>query len=174
MQATAKLLAAALVLAASGAAQADDRAVVSTEKLGWRMAEQLASDAVAACAAHGWSVVATVVDPTGRQQAMIKGDTAAPHSIALSFRKAYTAFFYGKLFDKNTIAELVKTPPLDDAAVRAALNTMPEVAFVRGGVAIRKVNGSVLGGIGVSGAPGGDKDEACGMEAIAKHKDAWK
>lgn len=173
MNVSARALAALCAVAAFGSpVHGAGSAVVTTEKLGWRLAEQLASDAVAACAERDYSVVATVVDVAGRQQAVIKGDTAGPHSIALSYRKAYTAYFYGKLFNKNSTSELIEA--IKDPSVRATLNTMPEVAFVGGGLTIRKVDGSVLGGLGVSGAPGGDKDEACAAAAIARHKDAWK
>ena len=50
-----------------------------------------------------------------------------------------------------------------------ALNTIPQVLFVLGGATIRSGK-DILGGIGVSGAPGGDKDEACAFAALAKYK----
>jgi len=49
--------------------------IVTTEKLSWRLASQLAADAVGICASRGYSVTATVVDTTGHQQAVVKGDT---------------------------------------------------------------------------------------------------
>ena len=54
----------------------------------------------------------------------------------------------------------------DSKHVGLALNTIPEVLFVPGGVIIRR-GSVVLGGLGVSGAPGGDKDEACAAAALA-------
>jgi uncharacterized protein GlcG (DUF336 family) len=50
----------------------------------------------------------------------------------------------------------------------AGLARLPNVAMLAGGLVI-EAGGTVLGGIGVAGAPGGDKDEACakaGLEAI--------
>jgi uncharacterized protein GlcG (DUF336 family) len=50
-----------------------------------------------------------------------------------------------------------------------SLNTVPNVLFLPGGATIRSGK-DVLGGIGVSGAPGGEKDEACALAALAKYK----
>ena len=36
------------------------------------------------------------------------------------------------------------------------------------------VDGDTIGAIGVGGAPGGDKDEACAAEGLAKIKDRLK
>jgi uncharacterized protein GlcG (DUF336 family) len=142
--------------------------LVTTQKLGWSTAEQVASEAVRVCAARGYSVTATVVDPSGHQQAVIKGDTVPLQSLSVSYRKAYTAFSYGQAFDKNTISELIAAKLTGPE--NGALNTVPEVLFIPGGVTLRKADNIVIGGLGVSGAPGGDKDEACALEAVAKFK----
>ena len=50
-----------------------------------------------------------------------------------------------------------------------ALERLPNMLFVGGGLPI-KAGEEVVGGIGVSGAPGGERDEACakaGLDAIA-------
>ena len=138
--------------------------LITSEKLSWRLASQLAADAVGICAANGYSVTATVIDTSGHQQAVVKGDSVALQSLSVSYRKAYTAYAYGMVFDKKSTGELIKAGhggPAD-----AALNTIPEVMFVPGGVIIRH-GSTVLGGLGVSGAPGGDKDEACAAAALA-------
>jgi len=46
---------------------------------------------------------------------------------------------------------------------------MPNVTYAVGGVAIM-AGGNAIGGIGVSGAPGGNFDEECARAAIAKSK----
>lgn len=164
--------AAGLALFGSVAASADPAyaadTLVTIEKLNWSTAEKLASEAVRICATRGYSVTATVVDPTGHQQAVIKGDTVPLQSLSVSYRKAYTAYSYGMAFDKNSTSELVAaklTGPAD-----GSLATVPEVLFIAGGVTLRKADKTVIGGIGVSGAPGGDKDEACAQEAVNKFK----
>jgi uncharacterized protein GlcG (DUF336 family) len=47
---------------------------------------------------------------------------------------------------------------------------LPNVTYAVGGVAI-KANGVAVGGIGVSGAPGGNFDEECAHSALAKIQD---
>ena len=44
--------------------------VVSTKKLSWRLAAELAIEAVAACEAQGYPVTVSVVDSGGNQQAL--------------------------------------------------------------------------------------------------------
>lgn len=143
--------------------------VVMTAKLDWITAAHLAEEAVRACAAQGYSVTASVVDPTGHQQAVIKGDSVPLQSLSVSYRKAYTAYAYGLAFNMNTTSDLIAAKVTGPA--NGALNTIPEVLFVPGGVALRRVGDNVvLGGIGVSGAPGGEKDEACAQAAVTKFR----
>lgn len=146
--------------------------LISTQKLPWQTAEKLASEAVQICAAQGYSVTATVVDPSGHEQVVIKGDTVPLQSLSVAYRKAYTAFSYGQAFNKNTTSELV-ADKLDGPA-NGALNTVPQVIFIAGGVTLRRANHQVIGGIGVSGAPGGDKDEACALQAVKKFQSSFE
>ncbi|PXX17572.1 uncharacterized protein GlcG (DUF336 family) [Paraburkholderia tropica] len=161
--------AAALLLSAASAAHAADSNLVSTQKLRWQTAQALAAEAVRVCASEGYSVTATVVDPSGHQQAVIKGDTVPLQSLSVSYRKAYTAYAYGLAFDKDSTSALIAakvTRPLDGAV----LATEPEVLFIPGGVTLRTANRTAIGGLGVSGAPGGDKDEACAQAAVDRFK----
>lgn len=153
-------------LLGAGHASAAGTQLVTMQKLPWALAEKLASEAVSTCEAQGYSVTAAVVDPTGHQQVVIKGDTVPLQSLSVSYRKAYTAFSYGQAFDKNSTSELVAAKL--DGPANGALNTVPEVLFIPGGVTLRKADHTVIGGLGVSGAPGGDKDEACAVQAVKK------
>lgn len=162
-------LAAVLVASLAAPAAHAQGHVVTMQKLDWSTAERLASEAVRYCQAQGYSVTAAVVDTTGHQQVVIKGDSVPLQSLSVSYRKAYTAYSYGLAFNMNTTSELIAAKVTGPA--NGALNTIPEVLFVPGGVTLRKVtDNSVLGGIGVSGAPGGDKDEACAQAAVAKYR----
>jgi len=53
-------------------------------------------------------------------------------------------------------------------------NTVPQVLFIPGGVTLRRANRQVIGGLGVSGAPGGDKDEACAVQADKKFQSSFE
>lgn len=142
--------------------------LVTSQKLDWQTATALATDAVRACALQGYSVTAAVVDPSGHEQVIIKGDTVPLQSLSVSYRKAYTAFSYGLAFNQDTTSALIKGGFSGPA--NGALNTIPEVLFVPGGVTLRRADRTVIGGIGVSGAPGGDKDEACAQAAVTRHR----
>ncbi|WP_230962024.1 GlcG/HbpS family heme-binding protein [Pseudomonas fluorescens] len=155
----------------SSAAMAADPALVTTQKLPWQTAAKLASEAVQICAAQGYSVTAAVVDPSGHEQAVIKGDTVPLQSLSVAYRKAYTAFSYGQAFNKNSTSELIAAKL--DGPANGALNTVPEVIFIAGGVTLRRANQQVIGGLGVSGAPGGDKDEACAVQAVKKFQSSF-
>lgn len=169
-----KLLTSSFALTAallSSAAMAADPALVTTQKLPWQTAAKLASEAVQICAAQGYSVTAAVVDPSGHEQAVIKGDTVPLQSLSVAYRKAYTAFSYGQAFNKNSTSELIAAKL--DGPANGALNTVPEVIFIAGGVTLRRANQQVIGGLGVSGAPGGDKDEACAVQAVKKFQSSF-
>jgi uncharacterized protein GlcG (DUF336 family) len=76
-------------------------------------------------------------------------------------RKAYTALSF-----RASTADLAKS--VRDGQLDSGLARLPNVAMLGGGLVI-ETGGTLLGGIGVSGAPGGDKDEACakaGLDAI--------
>lgn len=147
--------------------------IVTSQKLNWETAEKLAAEAVRTCTAQGYDVAASVVDSSGQQQAFLRGNNAPFQTISVAYRKAYTAFSYGKTFNKNTTSELIAAKVIGPAD-GAVLASEPEVLFVAGGVTLRNPDGYVLGGIGVSGAPGGDKDEACAKSAVEKYSDDLK
>ncbi|ELY3880514.1 GlcG/HbpS family heme-binding protein [Pseudomonas aeruginosa] len=158
----------AMFAAATSSVHAANSKLVTTQALGWQTAVALASEAVRVCSNQGYLVTATVVDPTGHPQAVVKGDSVPLQSLSVSYRKAYTAYSYGQTFNKDTTSELIAakvTGPLDGGV----LATVPEVLFIPGGVTLRTSDRTVIGGIGVSGAPGGDKDEACAQAAVAKY-----
>jgi uncharacterized protein GlcG (DUF336 family) len=159
------------VLCSAGVMAADSH-LITTQKLPWQTAEKLASEAVQICAGQGYSVTAAVVDPSGHEQVVIKGDTVPLQSLSVSYRKAYTAFSYGQAFNKDSTSELIAAKL--DGPANGALNTVPQVLFIPGGVTLRTANRQVIGGLGVSGAPGGDKDEACALQAVKKFQSSFQ
>lgn len=166
-------LAVAFLCSAAFAQPAASSHIVTSQKLDWSAAADLASEAVRICAAQGYSVTATIVDTSGHEQAVIKGDTVPLQSLSVAYRKAYTAYSYGLAFNKNTTSELIAAGVTGPA--NGALNTIPEVLFVPGGVTLRRTSDhAILGGLGVSGAPGGDKDEACALHAVEKLRNTFQ
>src|SRR6478672_9450192 len=74
---------------------ANSASLVSIQKLPWATAEKLASEAVRICEARGYSVAAAVVDPSGIQQVVIRGDAAPVHTLSVAYRKASRLFSSG-------------------------------------------------------------------------------
>jgi uncharacterized protein GlcG (DUF336 family) len=127
---------------------------------------EAAEAALAACKAQGYNVSVSVVDRLGLQQILIVGDGASPTGRTLAPRKAYTS-----ALRRITTGELNKR-----VSVPGAFNPMQFDTYLtieRGGVPIN-AGQETVGAIAVSGAPGGDKDEACADAGIAKIADRLK
>jgi uncharacterized protein GlcG (DUF336 family) len=125
------------------------------------MALTIAQTAMAACAANGYRVSATVVGRNGEVLIPIRGDGTGPHTMENSFKKAFTARTFR--IPSGEMEERLKKNPQMGAQYLTGFTT------ARGALPI-KIGDEVIGAAGVSGAPGGDKDEACvqaGLEKIA-------
>jgi uncharacterized protein GlcG (DUF336 family) len=125
------------------------------------MALTIAQTAMAACAANGYRVSATVVGRNGEVLIQIRGDGTGPHTMENSFKKAFTARTFR--IPSGEMEERLKKNPQMGAQYLSGFTT------ARGALPI-KIGDEVIGAAGVSGAPGGDKDEACvqaGLEKIA-------
>jgi uncharacterized protein GlcG (DUF336 family) len=159
-----------LALAFTGAAQA--QGVITVHKLSAALANELVGESVADCARKGYKVVAVVVDLDGVRQAVLRGDGAPIHSMDNAYYKAYSIASLGLARKEETtkaIADrMAKAPP-----TTVPQTPLPNVTYAVGGVAI-VANGETIGGIGVSGAPGGQLDEDCIRTALAKIKDRLK
>ena len=132
------------------------------------LAVKAATKAIATCASNGYPVSAVVVDPSGVIKLEAKGDHSTILTTTSAFRKAYTVVTFGPIFRfdaSSTFAALAAKNPSG-----AALATLPDIALLPGGVAI-KVKDEVVAALGVGGSPGGDKDEACAQAGVASIKD---
>jgi len=148
----------AITLARAGHAQ--DSLVVH-KVLSPETAFELARAALTACRDKGFQVAVAVVDRFGQPQVMLRDRFAGPHTPSTAIGKGWTAVS----FRTNTTALVGLTGPNQP---QAGLRNLPNVVLLGGGVVIEAA-GSVLGGVGVSGAPGGDEDDLCanaGIEAV--------
>ena len=154
------IIAAALALGAT-AARADDNATVTYKSLSPEVALEAAQAALKQCRTDGFQVAVAVVDRFGQPQVLLRDRYAGLPAADTATSKAYTALsFHAATSD---LAKSIKAGTMD-----AGLARLPHVAMLAGGLII-EAGGTLLGGIGVSGAPGGDKDEACakaGLDAI--------
>jgi uncharacterized protein GlcG (DUF336 family) len=120
-----------------------------------------AQAALAHCRKGGYQVAVAVVDRSGVLQVLLRDRFAGPHTVDVAPRKAWTAASF-RIPSAALADETQAGKPL--SGLRAA----GQVLAVGGGLPI-EAGGSVFGGIGVSGAPGADADEACakaGVQAI--------
>jgi uncharacterized protein GlcG (DUF336 family) len=108
-------------------------------------------------------VAVAVVDRFGVTQVVLRDRFAGPHTVPTASGKAWTAVSFRT--GTGELAEITK-PGLPQAGVRA----LPGVVAIAGGVVV-EAGGSLVGGIGVSGAPGGEADEACAKQGIEAVRD---
>jgi uncharacterized protein GlcG (DUF336 family) len=143
------------------AAIADESATVTYKSLSPEVALEAAQAALKQCRTDGFQVAVVVVDRFGQPQVLLRDRYAGLPAADTATRKAYTALgFHAATSD---LAKSIKSGSMD-----SGLGRLPHVAMLAGGLVI-EAGGTVLGGIGVAGAPGGDKDEACakaGLDAI--------
>ena len=140
--------------------------ITSERTISLKLANELATAAVAACTANGYNVVATVVDRSGYVKAMQRADNARPHAIDIAERKAHTAAMLG--YETARLAENIQK-----GVTPASIVNTPGFTSLIGGFPI-KAGTEVIGGIGVSGAPGGPLDAACVEAAMKQVQDRLK
>ena len=127
------------------------------------LAIEAAQAAIASCKAQGYNVSVTIVDRTGNIKLLLVGDGAGGVGRDLSRRKAYTAAL--QRVSTGDFAKRLAMPGAFNPTVFDA-----QLVTNQGGLPI-KVGNETIAGIGVSGAPGGDKDEACASAGLAKISD---
>ena len=140
--------------------------LLNEKALSLDLAEAIAMGALAKCRADGNHVSVTVLDHDGLVKIAFRDDGAGPHTIVTSRRKAFTSVTFRQ--PSAQWAHRVLTEP----AVAGLKDTAGTIAL-GGGVPIKAGN-EVVGAIGVSGSPGGDKDEACANAGIATVADKLK
>ena len=141
------------------------QAQVTERNVSMNVARVIIDAALEECAKSGYKVVVTVVDRAGELKAMQRHDGTNPHNIELSRRKAYTA----RTFRQTTEEFRIRTEQPESSGLR----TLPGMIWAAGGVPI-KIGDDTVGGLGVSGAPGGPRDEICAKAGVAKVVDALK
>jgi uncharacterized protein GlcG (DUF336 family) len=158
---TAAVIAAALMGLGALPALADDSATVVYKSLSPEVALEAAQAALKQCRTNGFQVAVAVVDRFGQPQVLLRDRFAGLPAADTATSKAYTALSF-----HAATSDLAKS--IQSGQMSSGLAQLPHIAMLAGGLVI-EAGGTLLGGIGVSGAPGGDKDEACakaGLDAI--------
>lgn len=158
----ATIVVAVIVFGAASAVQAQD-ATFSVRVLTPETALKAAQAALARCRTAGFQVAVAVVDRMGVTQVMLRDRFAGPHTPDMAIAKGWTAVS----FRTNTTDLAAAT----QSGTQSGVRHRPGVAAVGGGLMI-EAGGSLLGAIGVSGAPGGKDDDVCAAAGIAAIKDS--
>ena len=155
-------LALAFVACAWATPAAAQQATYAVKLLTPETALAAAQAALAHCRKAGHQVAVAVVDRSGLLQVLLRDRFAGAHTPDVATRKAWTSASF-RLPTASLASETQAGKPM------SGLRSAPGVLAIGGGLVI-EAGGSSLGGIGVSGAPGGDADDACanaGIKAIA-------
>ena len=152
------IAAAALCAGLASGAQAQD-ATFSVRLMTLETALEAARAALESCRKAGYQVSVAVVDRSGLPQVVLRDRYAGAHTVDMAVDKAWTS----ASFRVSTTAIAEATTP---GKPLSGLRARPRVAAVGGGLVIEGA-GSLLGAIGVSGAPGGEADEACARAGLA-------
>lgn len=149
-----KLLLITLFILCTRQAYADeDTMVIDLKRMTMATALTMAQAAVEECTKQGIQTGVTVVDRDGVVQVTLRDTIAAPLTVLISKGKAYTAANFNSA-----------TSALADRA-NSAVGRQPGLVMSAGGLPLQ-VGGSLVGAIGVSGAPSGETDEICAQAGI--------
>lgn len=137
--------------------------VLTQKVMSLDMVQAIIQEALATCRADNFRVSISVIDGGGTLKAFLRDDGAGLGSVEVSRRKAYTALIF-----KRTSAETAK--------IWASTTPVPSIdgtVALAGGVPIKAGN-EVIGAIGISGAPDGEKEMKCANAGIARVADKLK
>jgi len=142
-----------LTISSISAAEPD---LVKVSKMTVKLASDIAQKALADCNKKGYQVSVVVVDRNGHTQAVLRNAQASRFTLQIATEKANAVILSrikSSAFRKNR------------GDIRPELNHVRGILMMQGGVPIR-ASGSLVGAIGVSGAPGGMKDEVCAKAGV--------
>lgn len=156
--------AAALAALACAPAAAQQAAATHTlRSLTPEAALRAAQAALQSCSRAGYLVAVAVSDRAGHPLVMLRDRLAGPHTPDTAVNKAYTALS----FRMDTMA-FARATQYNEAS--SGIRGLPRVVAIGGGMPIESA-GALVGAIGVSGAPGGEADQACARAGIAAIQD---
>jgi uncharacterized protein GlcG (DUF336 family) len=138
--------------------------VVKKYSISYELAQRMVEAAVAKARELGVNENVAILDDGGNLKAFGRMDGASIPTIEIAQNKAYTALFG---VSTQEFFDFIQGDP----SLLAGIPTLPRVAAWGGGFPI-KVNGEVVGAIGLSGAPTVQNDVDCARAALALISDA--
>ena len=152
-------LAIALCAALLCGAAAAQQATYGVRSITPDAALRAARAALESCAKSGYQVAVAVTGRAGHPLVMLRDRHAGPHTPGTATGKAYTALTF-------KIDTLAFTQLSQAGQPMSGIRELPNVVAIGGGRMIESA-GSLVGAIGISGAPGGEADDACAKAGIA-------
>ena len=131
---------------------------VSEVNIGMELARDIANEAIEVCREQGYHISAVVVDRSASVRAALRDDLASRFTLEIAERKANMTVMAWS--DSGAFRRA-------RADIQQELNHIDGIIVLEGGLKIVS-GGFNIGAIGVSGAPGGDKDAACAQQALKK------
>ncbi|MCS6891752.1 MAG: heme-binding protein [Rhodovarius sp.] len=153
----------ALLVAAAIASPAAAADFIPLRLMSPPLALELAQAALRSCQERGYQVAVAVVDRFGVPQVMLRDALAGPHTPDTAIAKARTAVSFRAPTEE--LSALTQAGQLN-----SAIRHIPGYVFLGGGVPV-EAGGMIVGGIGISGGPGGAEDDACARAGIAAIED---
>ena len=138
--------------------------VVKKGSISFELAQKMVDKAVAKARELGVSENVAILDDGGNLKAFTRMDGAPIPTIEMAQNKAYTALLGVSTQEFFNFIQ-------GDPSLLAGVPTLARMAAWGGGFPI-KVNGEVVGAIGVSGAPAVQNDVDCARAALALVSDA--
>jgi len=138
--------------------------VVTKHSISSELAQKMVDEAMAKARQLGVAENVAILDDGGNLKAFGRMDGAPILCIEMAQNKAYTALFGVSTQDFFNFIQ-------GDPSLLAGIPTLSRVAAWGGGFPI-KVNGEVVGAIGLSGAPTVENDVECARAALALVPDA--
>ena len=149
-----------LIFSLSNSAYSDEPLTLSVKRLKMETALRIAQAAIAQCRKEGVQIAVTVVDRSGHAQVVLRDVLAMDITLPISKQKAHTAMAFNAAL--STMEDRFTKP--------FQVGKLDGLIIAAGGIPIN-IGGSILGGIGVSGAPSGVTDEKCakaGLDAVSE------
>jgi uncharacterized protein GlcG (DUF336 family) len=138
--------------------------VVKKYSVSYELAQKMVDAAVAKAKEIGVSENVAILDDGGNLKAFSRMDGAPIPTIEIAQNKAYTALFGVSSQDFFNFIQ-------GDPSLLAGIPTLARIAAWGGGFPI-KVDGEIVGAIGLSGAPTVQNDVDCAQAALALVSDA--
>jgi uncharacterized protein GlcG (DUF336 family) len=150
--------------AAPLAAQGSDSPYATFQMLKPKLALSMAQAAMSACRDGGYRFAVTVADRFGLPQVYLRDRFAGAHVFETARRMAWTAVSFRTSTAGPEAAARSGEPS-------AGIHHVPDALPLSGGRMVLNGDGTLVAGIGVSGAPGGSLDEDCAKAGIAAIED---